>query len=252
MGKKNCIAKEAYISWVKSRVSEVLLPFPPEPSMNLRSSELENQPNSEMDELKKVIKNLEKENADLKSKLAKISLEKENADLNLNHKRDRVRQVDDEVQTEVFKRFKVGDTLKGTYASLTTKKKQLVEAQYRAGKAELEHMEQMKKLQSLLEHCKKELKDERSRNKQLEVTLRQNQYELNQKLEEIQKLKEQSHGNLNDSNMQLNEHPEDPSDRGKTIVKNPTSEESAMLGKWSTYLSPKSQAYYEKLLSNCF
>ncbi|XP_050890896.1 uncharacterized protein LOC127096354 [Lathyrus oleraceus] len=153
--------------------------------MNLQYSELENQPNSEMDELNKVIKTLERENVDLKSKLAKISLEKETLKFNLNQKRDRVRQADDEVQTEVFKRLKVGDTLKGTYASLTTKKKQLAEAQYRAGKAELEHMEQMKKLQSLLEACKKELKDERSRNKQIEVTLRQNQYELDQKLEEI-------------------------------------------------------------------
>ncbi|XP_050916751.1 uncharacterized protein LOC127131910 [Lathyrus oleraceus] len=128
MGKTNCIAKEAYTSWVKSRVSEVLFPFPPEPSMNLRSFELENQPNSEMDELKKVIKTLEKENVDLKSKLAKISLEKETLKFNLIQKRDRVRQADEEVQTEVFKRLKVGDTLKGTYASLTTKKKQLAEA----------------------------------------------------------------------------------------------------------------------------
>ncbi|XP_050895197.1 uncharacterized protein LOC127101795 [Lathyrus oleraceus] len=165
MGKKNCIAKEAYTIWVKSIVSEVLLPFPSEPSMNLQSPELENQPNSEMDELKKVIKTLEKENADLRSKLAKISLEKETLKFNLNQKRDRVRQADDEVQTEVFKRLKVGETLKGTYASLKTKKKQLAEAQYRDGKAELEHMEQMKKLQSLLEACKKELKDERSHNK---------------------------------------------------------------------------------------
>ena len=82
-------------------------------------------------------------------------------------------------------------------------------------------MGKMKKLQSLLEACKKELKDERSRNKQLEVTLRQNQYEMNQKLKEIQKLKEQSHGNPNDNNIQLNEHPEDPSDRGKTVVNKP-------------------------------
>lgn len=110
----------------------------------------------------------------------------------------------------------------------------------------------MKKLQSLLEACKKELKDERSRNKQLVVTLRQNQYELNQKLEEIQKLKEQSHRNPNDSNIQLNERPEDPSDRGKTVVNNPPSEGIVMLRKWSACMSPKSQAYYEELFSNCF
>ncbi|XP_050916785.1 uncharacterized protein LOC127131950 [Lathyrus oleraceus] len=146
MGKKNCIAKEAYTSWVKRKVSEVLLSFPPEPSMSLQPPEPENQRSSEVDELKKVIKTLEKENVDLKSRLAKISLEKETLKFNLNQKRDRVRQADDEVQTEVFKRLKMGDTLKGTYAILTTKKKQLAEAQYRASKVELEHMEQMKKL----------------------------------------------------------------------------------------------------------
>ncbi|XP_050876466.1 uncharacterized protein LOC127080177 [Lathyrus oleraceus] len=108
MGKKNCVAKEDYTSWVKSRVSEVLLSFPPEPSMNLQSSELENHPNSEMDELKKAIKTLEKENDDLKSKLAKISLEKETLKFNMNQKRDRVRQADDEVQTEGFQKTQRG------------------------------------------------------------------------------------------------------------------------------------------------
>ncbi|XP_050889682.1 uncharacterized protein LOC127094970 [Lathyrus oleraceus] len=77
-----------------------------------------------LDELKKVIKTLEKENVDLKSRLGKISLEKETLKFNLSQKRDRVRQADDELQTEVFKRLKVGDTLKGTYANLETKKKQ--------------------------------------------------------------------------------------------------------------------------------
>ena len=121
-------------------------------------------------------------------------------------------------------------------------------------------MEQMKKLQSLLEACKKELKDEKSRNKQLEVTLRQNQYELNQRLEEIQELKGQSHGNLKDSNIQVNKHLEDLPNQGKTVVNNVPSkpdhnhppEGSVMLGKWGACLSPKSQTYYEKLLSNCF
>lgn len=97
MGKKNCIAKEAYTSWVKSRVSEVLLSFPPELSMSPQPPEPENQPNSEVDELKKVIKTLKKENVDLKSRLAKILLEKETLKFNLNQKRDRVRQADDEV-----------------------------------------------------------------------------------------------------------------------------------------------------------
>lgn len=78
---------------------------------------------SEVDELKRVIKALEKENVDLQSRLGKIFLEKETLKFNLNQKRDKVHQADDEVQTEVFKRIKMGDTLKGTYASLTAKKK---------------------------------------------------------------------------------------------------------------------------------
>ncbi|XP_050889233.1 uncharacterized protein LOC127094443 [Lathyrus oleraceus] len=141
MGNKNCIAKEAYTSWVKGRVSEIFLSFPPEPSMNVQSLEPVNHPNSEVDELKKVFNTLEKENADLKSRLGKISLEKETLKFNLNQNRDRVLQANDEVQTEVFKRLKVGDTLKGTYAILTTKKKLLAEAKYRVSKMELEHME---------------------------------------------------------------------------------------------------------------
>lgn len=227
--------------------------------MNVQPFKPENHPNSEVDELRKVIKTLEKENADLKSRLGKISLEKETLTFNLNQKRDKVCQADDEVQTEVFKRLKVGDTLKGTYASLTAKKKQLAEAQYRVSKAELEHMEQTKKLQSLLEACKKELKDEKSRTKQLEVTLRQNQYELNHRLEEIRDLKGPSHKNREDTNTQVNKHSEDLSNRGKTIVNNIPSdldhdlppEGSAILGKWGACLSLISQTYYEELLSKC-
>ncbi|XP_050895607.1 uncharacterized protein LOC127102253 [Lathyrus oleraceus] len=146
IGKKNYIAKEAYTSWVKDKNSEILLSFPPELSMNVKPFEPVNHQNSKVDELKKVIKTLEKENVDLKSRLGKISLEKETLKFNLNQKRDRVRQADDEVQTKVFKRLKVGDTLKGTYASLEAKKKQLAETQYQSSKAELEHMEQTKKL----------------------------------------------------------------------------------------------------------
>lgn len=150
----------------------------------------------------------------------------------MNQKRDKVRQADDEVQTEVFKkRIKVGDTLKGTYASLTAKKKQLVESQYQACKAELNYIEQTKKLWSLLEACKKELKDEQSRTKQLEVTLRQNLYEL----------KRQPPKNLEDIRLlsQVNEHHEDLPNREKIVVSNISSkldhdlppEGSAMLGK---------------------
>lgn len=177
---------------------------------------------------------------------------------NLNQKRDRVRQAYDEVQTEVFKRLKVGGTLKGTYASLTAKKKQFPEAQYQASKAELEHMEQTKKLQSLLETCKKELNDEKSRTKQLEVTLRQNQYELNQRIEEMRELKEQSHKNLEDANTEVGKHPEDLSNREKIDVNNVPSkldhelplEGSAILGKWGACLSLKSHTYYEDCYQN--
>ncbi|XP_050897264.1 uncharacterized protein LOC127104094 [Lathyrus oleraceus] len=97
ISKKNYIAKESYTSWVKGRVGEILLPFPPEPSMNVKPLEPVNHHNSEVDELKKVIKTLEKENVDLKSRLGKISLEKETLKFNLNQKRDRVRRADDEM-----------------------------------------------------------------------------------------------------------------------------------------------------------
>lgn len=137
MGKKNCIAKEAYTKWVKDRVNEILLPFPYEPSMRIKPPEPVIHQTSEVDELKRVIKALEKENDDIKSRLGKISLEKETLRFNLNQKRDRVRRADNEVQTEVFKIIKVGDKLKGVYASLTAKKKQLVETQYQACEAEL-------------------------------------------------------------------------------------------------------------------
>lgn len=39
MGKKNCVAKEAYTKWVKDRVNEILLSFPSEPSMSNKPSE---------------------------------------------------------------------------------------------------------------------------------------------------------------------------------------------------------------------
>lgn len=121
-------------------------------------------------------------------------------------------------------------------------------------------MEQTKKLQSLLEACKKELKDEKSRTKQLEVTLRQNQYELNQRLEEIRELKGQSHKNLEDTNAQVIKHPGDLSNREKIVVDNVPSEldhdllpeGSGILGKCGACLSPKYQTYYEELLSRCF
>lgn len=68
---------------------------PPEPMIN---------PTSEVNELKRTINTLEKENVYLKSRLGKMSLEKETLKFNLNQKRDRARQADDEVQAELHKR----------------------------------------------------------------------------------------------------------------------------------------------------
>lgn len=36
LGKRNCIAKEAYTQWVKGMVEEIMLSFPSEPSMNIQ------------------------------------------------------------------------------------------------------------------------------------------------------------------------------------------------------------------------
>lgn len=59
------MTKEAYTQWVKGRVKEVLLSFPPEPSMNIKYVVSVVVPISEIDKLKEVIKVLEKENVDL-------------------------------------------------------------------------------------------------------------------------------------------------------------------------------------------
>lgn len=125
MGKNNYISMEAYTIWVKDRVKEILLPFPSEPSMSFMPPEPTINHTSEVDELKGTIKELEKENADLKSRLGKMSLEKETLKFNLNQKRDRARQADNEVQAELHKRRKVGETLKGTCVNLSAKKRQL-------------------------------------------------------------------------------------------------------------------------------
>lgn len=126
---------------MKDRVKEILLSFPSEPSMSIKPPEPVINHTSEVDELKRTIKALEKNNFDIKSRLGKLSLEKETLKFNLNQKRGRVRQQDDEVQDELHKRMKVGEALKGTYASLLAKKKQLAETQYQACKVELNYKE---------------------------------------------------------------------------------------------------------------
>lgn len=84
MGKNNCIAREAYTRWVKDKVKEILLPLLLESSMSIKPPELTVNPISEVDKLKGIIKALEKENANLRSSLGKISSEKENLKFNLN------------------------------------------------------------------------------------------------------------------------------------------------------------------------
>lgn len=102
--------------------------------------------------LKKTIKSLEKENVDLWSNLGRLTREKEDFELNLNQKRAMTSQTVEEAHEEQFKRRKVGDTLKGTIANL---------------------------------FIKKELKEENSRTKKLEVSLSQRYTELDQRFEEI-------------------------------------------------------------------
>lgn len=85
-------------------------------------------PISEVYELMDIIRVLEKENADLWSNISKLALDKENLKLNLNQKRDRVAKTAKEIQEEQYKKRKVGEALKGTYESLSAKKKQLAEA----------------------------------------------------------------------------------------------------------------------------
>lgn len=146
MGKKNCIVRESYTRWVKDRVKEIFLPFPFKPSTSIKPPEPTINHTSEVDELKGTIKELEKENVDLKSRLGKMSLEKETLKFNLNQKRDKAHQADNKVQVELHKRRKVGEALKGTCGSMSGKKKQLAEAQYQACKVELNYKEKIKKL----------------------------------------------------------------------------------------------------------
>lgn len=91
--------------------------------------------------------------------------------------------------------------MKGTYEILYVKKKQLAEAQYKVCKTEINCQNQLKKLQDQLDSCKKELKEERSQDKQLEVSLSQHQIDLGKRFEEIRELKGQAHKNFEDTKM---------------------------------------------------
>ncbi|XP_050916426.1 uncharacterized protein LOC127131551 [Lathyrus oleraceus] len=196
LGKKNCIVKEAYTQWVQERVKQFLFPFPYEPSMTIKHVDPVVVPISEVDELKGIIKLLEKENVDLRSNIGKLALEKENLKFNLNQKRDRAVMTTKEIQEEQHKRRKVGEALMGTYESLSLKKKQLVVPQYKVFKTKINCQDQLKKLQSQLETCQKELKEERSQVKKLEVSLSHHQSDLDKRFEEIRELKGQAHKNF--------------------------------------------------------
>lgn len=100
-----------------------MLPFPFEPSMNVLQSVLTVVPNFEVGKLKESTKILEKENADLRYNLSRLTREKEDLKLNLNQKRSMTSQAVEEAQEEQFKRRKVCDALKGTIDSLFIKKK---------------------------------------------------------------------------------------------------------------------------------
>lgn len=74
MGKKNCISRESYTKWVKDKVKEILMSFPSDSSMSIKLPKFSVNHISEFDKLKGIIKALEKENADLRSNLGKVSL----------------------------------------------------------------------------------------------------------------------------------------------------------------------------------
>lgn len=140
---------------------------------------------SEVDRLKEIIKKLEKENVGLRSSLIKVTSKKNTLKVSLSQKRERFNKADTDIQIEQNKRIKVGDTLKGSFETIANKKKELVEAQYRACKREIDYQGQIKTLQDLLEKSQKELKDEQTRAKKLEVTLAQLQSDINKRFKEI-------------------------------------------------------------------
>ncbi|XP_050897300.1 uncharacterized protein LOC127104140 [Lathyrus oleraceus] len=84
LGKRNFISKKAYTQLVKVRVEEIMFPFPSNPSMNIQQPIITVVPTSEVGKLRKTIKSLEKENADLQSNLGRLTREREELELNLN------------------------------------------------------------------------------------------------------------------------------------------------------------------------
>lgn len=94
---------------------------------------------------------LDKENAYLRSNISRLAFDRENLKLNLNQKRDRAVKTAKEIHKKQYKRRNVGEALKGTYKSLSVKKKKLAEAQYEVWKIEINCQDQLKKLQDQLD-----------------------------------------------------------------------------------------------------
>lgn len=196
LGKQLCTVTTSYADWVKSRAKMIKLPYPWEPSMCIKAPKPPAVVTSEVDLLKEIIKKLEKENAGLRSSLIKVTSEKNTLKANLSQKRERFNKADTDIQIEQNKRRKAGDSLKGSFETIANKKKELVEARYRACKREIDYQGQIKSLQDLLEKSLKELKDEQDRAKKLETTLEQLQSDTDKRFEEIRSLNRQAHRNL--------------------------------------------------------
>lgn len=81
------------------------------------------------------------------------------------------------------------------------KKKQLAKVQYKVFKTEINCQDQLKELQDHLDSCKKELKEERSRVKKLEVSLSRHQTNFDKRFKEIWELKSQAHKNFEDTKL---------------------------------------------------
>lgn len=85
--KENWTTVESYTEWVKSRAKSIKLPYPREPSMGFKAPRPFVVVIPKENILKKTIKGLEKENANLRSNLGRLAREKEDLELNLNQKR---------------------------------------------------------------------------------------------------------------------------------------------------------------------
>lgn len=127
LGKQICTITIPYANWVKLRAKMIKLTYPWEPSMCIKIIKPPIIVISEVDRLKETIRKLEKENADLQSSLGKVTLEKD-ALVSLGQKREWFKKADTDIQIELNKRRKVGDTLKGSFETIATNKKQLAEA----------------------------------------------------------------------------------------------------------------------------